>query len=87
MLCAITKQPAKYIDPVTQLPFNSIQAFRIIREAYYQQLEARGDRTLPEVDKWVQWRLQLKEKRKMLLKNTKNILNLNRLGIGVKSSN
>lgn len=68
------------MDPVTQLPFSTIQAFRIIREAYYQQLEARGDRTNPEVDKWIQWRLLQKEKRRAALKS-KNLLSLNRIGI------
>ncbi|KAG6463343.1 vacuolar protein sorting-associated protein 72 homolog [Manduca sexta] len=56
MLCAVTKRPARYIDPVTKLPYRSVDAFRIIREAYYQQLEARGDRTDPQLAAWLQWR-------------------------------
>ncbi|VVC96655.1 unnamed protein product [Leptidea sinapis] len=56
MLCAVTKLPARYIDPVTKLPYRSVDAFRIIREAYYQQLEARGDRSDPEVAAWLKWR-------------------------------
>ncbi|XP_047026405.1 vacuolar protein sorting-associated protein 72 homolog [Helicoverpa zea] len=56
MLCAVTKQPARYIDPVTKLPYSSVDAFRIIREAYYQQLEARGDRNDPEIAAWLEWR-------------------------------
>ncbi|XP_041989051.1 vacuolar protein sorting-associated protein 72 homolog [Aricia agestis] len=53
MLCAVTKRPARYIDPVTKLPYRSVDAFRIIREAYYQQLEARGDRKDPRVAAWL----------------------------------
>lgn len=56
MLCAVTKRPARYIDPVTKLPYRSVDAFRIIREAYYQQLEARGDRSDPQVAAWLQHR-------------------------------
>ncbi|XP_053605224.1 vacuolar protein sorting-associated protein 72 homolog [Plodia interpunctella] len=56
LLCAVTKRPARYIDPITKLPYRSVDAFRIIREAYYQQLEARGDRSDPQVAAWLQWR-------------------------------
>ncbi|XP_013142226.1 PREDICTED: vacuolar protein sorting-associated protein 72 homolog [Papilio polytes] len=56
LLCAVTKKPARYIDPITKLPYRSVDAFRIIREAYYQQLEARGDRTDPQVQLWLNWR-------------------------------
>ncbi|XP_072949981.1 vacuolar protein sorting-associated protein 72 homolog [Epargyreus clarus] len=56
LLCAVTKRPARYIDPITKLPYRSVDAFRIIREAYYQQLEARGDRSDPQLAAWLQWR-------------------------------
>ncbi|XP_068624280.1 vacuolar protein sorting-associated protein 72 homolog [Battus philenor] len=56
LLCAVTKRPARYIDPITKLPYRSVDAFRIIREAYYQQLEARCDRSDPQVKAWLQWR-------------------------------
>ena len=55
-ICSITKLPAKYFDPITQLPYRNIQAFKILREAYYQQLEERGNFENPEVIKWLQWR-------------------------------
>uniref|UniRef100_A0A1E1WGM4 Vacuolar protein sorting-associated protein 72 homolog n=1 Tax=Pectinophora gossypiella TaxID=13191 RepID=A0A1E1WGM4_PECGO len=55
-LCAVTKRPARYIDPITKLPYRSVDAFRIIREAYYQQLEARGDRSDPQTAAWLKWR-------------------------------
>lgn len=57
-LCALTKLPAKYIDPVTKLPYRNIQALKIIREAYYQLLETVGDSSH---EKWLQWRRKIKE--------------------------
>ncbi|XP_003702540.1 vacuolar protein sorting-associated protein YL-1 isoform X2 [Megachile rotundata] len=59
-LCAITRLPAKYLDPMTQLPYKNIQTFRLLREAYYQQLEARTDindtSQSPELLRWLEWR-------------------------------
>ncbi|XP_040580475.1 uncharacterized protein YL-1 [Lepeophtheirus salmonis] len=55
-ICPITRLPAKYFDPVTRLPYANLQAFRILREAYYNQLEAKGDRSDPEIAAWVEWR-------------------------------
>lgn len=55
-ICAITKLPAKYFDPITQLPYRDIQAFKILREAYYQQLDEQGNAENPAVAKWLQWR-------------------------------
>jgi hypothetical protein len=52
----VTRLPAKYFDPVTRLPYANLQAFRVLREAYYTQLEAKGDRSDPEVAAWIDWR-------------------------------
>ena len=49
--CPITRLPAKYYDPVTQHPYANLQAFRILRETYYNQLEQKGDKSDPEVRK------------------------------------
>lgn len=62
-LCAVTRMPAKYVDPVTGLPFASLQVYRIIREAYYQQLETKGDRSKPEIARWCEWRKIQREKK------------------------
>jgi len=62
-ICPITRLPARYFDPVTQLPYATLQAFRILREAYYQQLEAKGDVTNPEIGKWVEWRKKYRQAR------------------------
>jgi vacuolar protein sorting-associated protein 72 len=48
-ICPITRMPAKYFDPVTRLPYANLQAFRILRETYYTQLEAKGNKDDPEV--------------------------------------
>ena len=59
-LCAITRLPAKYLDPMTQLPYKNVQTFRLLREAYYQQLEARTDindtSQSPDLLRWLEWR-------------------------------
>ncbi|XP_015114434.1 vacuolar protein sorting-associated protein 72 homolog [Diachasma alloeum] len=64
-LCAITRLPAKYIDPITNLPYRNVQTFRLLREAYYQQLEARADAndaaSNPELTKWLEWRRQYQQ--------------------------
>ncbi|KAF7392634.1 hypothetical protein HZH66_008467 [Vespula vulgaris] len=59
-LCAITRLPAKYLDPMTQLPYKNVQTLRLLREAYYRQLEARSDvndsSLSPELLRWLEWR-------------------------------
>lgn len=54
--CPITRLRAKYFDPVTQIHYANLQAFRVLREAYYQQLELKGDVRQPEVAAWLEWR-------------------------------
>lgn len=59
-LCAITRLPAKYMDPMTNLPFRNVQTFRLLRDVYYQQLEARSDMNdsniNPNLLRWLEWR-------------------------------
>lgn len=38
-LCPVTRQPAKYMDPITQTPYATISAFKLLREAFAQQQE------------------------------------------------
>ncbi|KAL8614462.1 hypothetical protein ACOMHN_007798 [Nucella lapillus] len=38
MVCPVTRLPAKYIDPITNTPYATQQAFRLIREVYAKQL-------------------------------------------------
>lgn len=53
-------QRSIWIDPMTQLPYKNVQTFRLLREAYYQQLEARTDvndtSQSPELLRWLEWR-------------------------------
>ncbi|KAK7066056.1 Vacuolar protein sorting-associated protein 72, partial [Halocaridina rubra] len=62
-ICPITRLSARYFDPVTQLPYATLQAFRVLREAYYQQLEDKGDRNNKQVAKWLVWRREYKKAR------------------------
>ncbi|XP_050186463.1 vacuolar protein sorting-associated protein 72 homolog isoform X1 [Myiozetetes cayanensis] len=41
-LCPVTHRPALYRDPVTDIPYSNIRAFRIIREAYKKYITAHG---------------------------------------------
>ncbi|KFM79296.1 Vacuolar protein sorting-associated protein 72-like protein, partial [Stegodyphus mimosarum] len=58
--CIVTRMPARYFDPLTKQPSANLTAFRIIREAYYTQLEKKVDSRLPHVAKWLEWRKQMK---------------------------
>ena len=42
--CPVTKLPAKYFDPITQTPYATLAAFKVLREAYAQQEEGEGRR-------------------------------------------
>lgn len=58
--CIVTRLPARYIDPLTKQPSANLTGFRIIREAYYTQLEKKIDPRQPQVAKWLEWRKQMK---------------------------
>lgn len=36
-MCAITGLPSKYFDPLTQSPYATIEAFKVLRDRYKQQ--------------------------------------------------
>ena len=38
-VCAITGKPAKYFDPLTKNYYSTVEAFKILRERYYQKEE------------------------------------------------
>lgn len=52
--------PARYVDPVTKLPYLNAQAFRLLRDAYYQHLEHKwslNDPNIsPDMARWLEWR-------------------------------
>ena len=43
LICPITRQKARYIDPITRTPFATTRAFRCLREALRQQLATKSD--------------------------------------------
>lgn len=63
--CPITRLPARYYDPVTQIPYANLQAFKVLREAYYQQLEQKGDKKQSEVAAWIDWRKKFKAQQQL----------------------
>lgn len=68
-LCPITRLPAKYVDPRTQCPYRNIRAFKVIREAYYSQLDhkiARGTvegMDPEEIEKWAAYRKEVNQQK------------------------
>lgn len=66
--CSVTRLPARYFDPVTQLPYYNCVAFKIIRESYYQMLESKGDPADATVSTWLEWRKKWKESRAKTIK-------------------
>ncbi|NXE15785.1 VPS72 protein, partial [Lophotis ruficrista] len=41
-ICPVTHKPALYRDPITDIPYSNIRAFKIIREAYKKYITAHG---------------------------------------------
>uniref|UniRef100_A0A183EJ95 YL1_C domain-containing protein n=1 Tax=Gongylonema pulchrum TaxID=637853 RepID=A0A183EJ95_9BILA len=41
-LCSVTSRPAKYKDPLTDLPYATPGAFKLIREKYTEFLRKKG---------------------------------------------
>ncbi|XP_028967882.1 uncharacterized protein LOC100904191 [Galendromus occidentalis] len=58
--CPISRQPARYFDPVTHIAYANFQGYRVLREAYYNQLDSKGDTRQPEVTAWIEWRRKTK---------------------------
>jgi len=38
-LCPITGMPAQYFDPLTQMPYASLEAFKILRRIYAEEIK------------------------------------------------
>uniref|UniRef100_A0A0V0GAU9 Vacuolar protein sorting-associated protein 72 homolog n=1 Tax=Triatoma dimidiata TaxID=72491 RepID=A0A0V0GAU9_TRIDM len=64
-LCPITRLPAKYVDPRTECAFRNVRAFKVIREAYYTQIDAKVARGVTEgldpaeLEKWIPYRAKV----------------------------
>ncbi|KJH51810.1 YL1 nuclear protein [Dictyocaulus viviparus] len=50
-VCSVTGRPARYRDPITNLPYSSPFAFKIIRDQYHKYLKTIKDR--PDVTEYL----------------------------------
>ncbi|CAH1962729.1 unnamed protein product [Acanthoscelides obtectus] len=77
--CAVTGMPAKYVDPVTCVPYHNSTCLKIIRLAYYDYLEHNGDKTNPMVSEFLKWFSANKDRlrKELLMSRQKNIFALN----------
>ncbi|CAG9861778.1 unnamed protein product [Phyllotreta striolata] len=60
--CAVTGKPAKYVDPITCVPYHNSTCLKIIRLAYYDYLENNGDKSNSMVAEFTKWFSQNKKK-------------------------
>ncbi|CAG2100520.1 unnamed protein product [Medioppia subpectinata] len=61
-VCPVTQLPARYFDPISRLPFANTEAFNVIRDQYYKQLEVYGNVNQTEVKQWINWRQESGDK-------------------------
>ena len=61
VLCPITGLPAKYVDPLTNTPYATPQAFKIIRNRYVNEEEQKCQKRLLQLSSW----LEEKKRKKM----------------------
>lgn len=59
-VCPVTGLPAKYIDPITETPYATPQAFKILRSRYVRTAEEKCEKRLLQLSGW----LEEKKKRK-----------------------
>ena len=59
--CPITHLPAKYIDPLTHIPYATPFAFKVIRARFVNNVQEKCDRRLVQLSSW----LEEKKKEKM----------------------
>lgn len=57
-----SSKPAKYVDPVTCVPYHSSTCLKIIRMAYYDYLEHNGDKNNSMVAEFLRWLSQNKKR-------------------------
>lgn len=61
--------PAKYVDPRTGCPFRNVRAFKVIREAYYSQLDLKIAKGTVEgldpieLEKWIPYRAKVNQQK------------------------
>ncbi|CAG9773015.1 unnamed protein product [Ceutorhynchus assimilis] len=55
LYCGITGLPARYVDPLTSVPFRNSSCFKACRLTYYKQLLAKGNTNHPSINKFHRW--------------------------------
>lgn len=65
LFCPITGLPAKYIDPLTNTPYATPQAFKIIRNRFVSEGEQKCEKRILQLSSWLE-----EKKRKKLEVNT-----------------
>ena len=83
-ICIITGKPAKYFDPLTKNYYSTIEAFKILRERYFQKEE---DCLLFKIQTLSDLASQKKERlKKMIMQESENAKVQNDLNINTKSN-
>lgn len=59
--CPVTGLPAKYVDPLTKLPYATAQAFRIIRNRYVKEKEDKCEARIVQLNNWLEEKKKLKK--------------------------
>ena len=59
--CSVTGLPAKYVDPLTKLPYATAQAFRIIRNQYVKEKEDECEARILQLNNWLEEKKKLKK--------------------------
>lgn len=62
LYCKVTGLPAKYVDPLTKLPYSTAQAFKVIRDRFVKEKEEKCDERLQQLSGWLEEKKRLKVK-------------------------
>lgn len=60
-ICPVTGLPAKYIDPITETPYATPQAFKIIRTRYVRTAEEKCEKRLLQLSGWLEEKKRKKQ--------------------------
>ena len=61
LICPVTGLPAKYIDPITETPYATPQAFKIIRNRYISAEEEKCEKRLLQLSSWLEEKKRKKQ--------------------------
>lgn len=59
--CKISGLPAKYIDPLTNIPYATPHAFRVIRNRFVKEKEDKCEERLLQLSSWLEEKKRLKK--------------------------